>query len=464
MSTLLTIVSLGLAVILIGLFAHNLITRRYDVLSWRNLFLLGFFHFYALGGYLTMVNPGFAWRFNPTERSIARLAWLSPLFVLVFYATARWAYQRWWGRRLFPPLNLPPTGSGLLLTSIILIGAGLAFSVIPPGGYLGLLAVQFKGGMASTAVGLAAFYLISKRFSPLAWATFLTALGAAAIVTTVGGSGRRALLAALIVGPWMWYWFVLRYRNASGLVLKIGALGVAGLVILAAYGNVRQKGGGAAGVSAKVRGEQALELIKNPNVSKRSFDLMLYTDTVTNTLYILEHYPDDLERVPFNGVAFILSNPIPRAIWPEKPVALGIQIQNKMNTAANLGPGIIGHGWAEGGVIGVILYAIFFGLFIGFGDAALRDRAMNPYFVAVMGAGLGNMIGLPRGDTALFLLQILAAMISSAVALYTIGLVFRPYMSMTAPLIVGEAPWMAPDDGEAGSTAQDASERSGAAA
>ena len=127
-------------------------------------------------------------------------------------------------------------------------------------------------------------------------------------------------------------------------------------------------------------------------------------------------------------------NPIPRAIYPGKPKALGILLQEQFKIAANLGPGIIGHGWAEAGWIGIVYYAVFFGCLVAVADRLTLERLNNPYFIAAAGSNLGNVLGLARGETSMFLDMIVAGS-AACLILYAVGgSVFRPYMLVGRPI------------------------------
>jgi hypothetical protein len=89
-----------------------------------------------------------------------------------------------------------------------------------------------------------------------------------------------------------------------------------------------------------------------------------------------------------------------------------------MHVAPNLGVGIIGHGWSELSAFGVLYYALFFGLLVGGVDRAIAQRAWNPFFLSVMGSGMGNVVALTRGDTPLFMIQITGGIVFSALILY----------------------------------------------
>jgi hypothetical protein len=87
--------------------------------------------------------------------------------------------------------------------------------------------------------------------------------------------------------------------------------------------------------------------------------------------------------------------------------------------------------------IGVLGYAAFFGLLIGFIDRITKDRVHNPYFLIAVGCGLGQIVGLPRGETFLFLSLWFATFVALVLVFWICGAFFRPLMAMSAPIHYG---------------------------
>lgn len=428
--------SFALCLLIIGIFFYNLYSLKVDAMSIRNLFLLGFAHFYCIGGYFTVTVGFHTARDAGTESAFIKLMFLTPIFLTVFLGSFSLVYRKGWLQRFVPSIPMPVTSPALILSILVLISGAMVAAIAPPQNFLGLFIVQFRSGMSATAMALATYYLLATRFNPMSWLIFIGTLGLAAIASTAGGSGRRGLVAVLLAVPWIWYYFSLRYKKPSATVIKIGTVGAMAVVFLAAYGSYRQQGGAGEGVSAGVRAEQMKSILTTRQIDEGHLARMAYTDTVLNTLFIIEHYPDDYALSPFFGVKWFLLNPVPRILWAGKPDALGITLREQMGTAANLGPGVIGHGWSEAVIVGVLYYAIFFGALTGICDGAIRRNIHNPFFVAVMISGGGNIIGLPRGDTPLFLLQITAVMVASFGTLYFVKLLFGTVVGAFPPLLV----------------------------
>ncbi|HBS30082.1 MAG TPA: hypothetical protein DEB06_11695 [Phycisphaerales bacterium] len=408
-------VSIVLIILVVGMWLRNIFARSWDTLSWRNLFLLGMIQFYFLSAYFSASGEYTATLHHGSDEAFFLLALLMPVFVLLFVGAAHLGFRWTWAARLIPKAQMAITTPALLAVAGAMMSLALLFSVAPVPGFIGLLMGQIRSQLACVAMGLATYYLISRRFNPLSWGVFLTTLAVATIIGTVGLTGRRYMLGILLVIPWMWYFAVWRYRSGTANFIRFSSAAALGFLAIVIYSPLRAEGSGkmASGATFERRAQQLTELVTNPKIDTSVIKFIVYADTAPNTLFILDGYPSIFPHMPFHGLVWFVTNPIPRSVWAGKPEALGAILRDQMGVAPNLGPGIIGHGWAEGGWLGVVGYALVFGLIFGGVDRALSDRARNPYFIAVMGSCLGNVIAVPRGDTPLFMLQITGGIVIS---------------------------------------------------
>jgi len=430
----------NLCLIMTGLvgvvFLRNVFRRSWDTLSWRNLFLLGMVHFYFLSAYFTASGVYTATYHHGSDEAFFLLALLMPVFFVIFMLSARLAFDRPILTRVIPQVRMPVTTPSLLVTGGVLLFIAVLFTLIPLYGFFGLLAAQVRGQLAAVAVGLATYYFVARRFNPLSWAVFLSTLGVGVIAATAGGSGRRHALGVVLVLPWIWYWSVWRYRSGMANFIRFSAAAAAGFMAVVLYSPLRANVAGTTELNAtfSYRAQQLMDLIQNPRIEWDIVKYIIYADTAPNTLFILDNYPSIFPYQPFQGAIWFVTNPVPRFVWPDKPEALGVILQDQMNVPANLGPGVIGHGWAEGGWIGVVGYAIFFGVLVGVIDRAHTERCRNPFFLSVFGSGLGNVIALPRGDTPLFLIQITGGIVVSIALIYVVRTVIGPVVGAFPPV------------------------------
>lgn len=460
--------ALALLVLILGIYLRNMFARTWDLLSWRNLFLLGYIHFYCLGTYHTSTGEtGPAFMRTP-DTGWEHLGLTLFLFFGIFMLCATFAFRRPKLGAWLPKLDLPVTAPGVVTCAVVLAGASLFFA-IPFFNYFGLFVAQVRGQLAACAVGLATYYLISRRFNPAAWAVFLGILGVALVASTVGTAGRRMLLSVMLALPWMLYFGVWRYRSSFSNLGRVSVAFAIGVLGLLAYSPMRASTGSenADKITIATRAEQFVELFTNPKIDPKVIKFLLYTDTAGNTLWIIVNYPSMLPYEPFQGLKWFVTNPIPRTIWPNKPAALGATMSQAINVEIknfSFGPGIIGHGWSEGWYIGVVGYAAFFGLLIGAVDRRLFDRAWNPYLLATLGSCLGNVFAMPRGDTPLFLLQITGGVVVSTVFLGTLNMLYGRVWAAFSPLVPAGTPIAEASPDEAAQTDADPADMDGYAA
>ena len=103
---------------------------------------------------------------------------------------------------------------------------------------------------------------------------------------------------------------------------------------------------------------------------------------------------------------------MPRAIWPDKPRGLGYTLPKTAKargTRATWGPGIVGHGFHEGGLHMLVFYAFLAAIALRYLDEMLVRQSTNPYLLAGFAAASGHIVGWTRGDIGTFTIQILTA-------------------------------------------------------
>lgn len=417
-------------------------TGTYELLSWRNFFLLGFIQFYCLA--IVFAAPyGFASEiYAPTGEGFGKLLFAVPLFFILYLFTHHIAHEWHWVERYVPKYDFPITTSGVLLCSLLL--ATVVVGSIPLGGGSVTEAIVFfvRMSLGSCAAGLAFYLVLSNPRNPTWWGLFLPLFALAVLVSITNTIGRRDFLSVFFMVAWVWYYAKLRYQPRTKVLSKLAMAGGVIFVCLVIY-NAGRSALGFTDATLQARANQMLELVKNPDFSQRNVEFeILRQDTPLNTIAIMENYPDPYDYIPLHGLQVYLTNPIPRAFFPNKPSALGIILVDQFPTGgANLGPGIIGHGWAEAAWIGIIYYAIAFGIIIAVIDRVTRYRTHNPYWICVIGASLGNVLALARGETSIFFMLITAGFIVSSGIMYAAHIFLRAYFIAGAPLNLVPPGW-----------------------
>lgn len=417
-----------------GWMCYDAFVRGNALLTYRNFFLLGFLFFYgAATSFITLLGKGGGEIYTPEGQGYGVLAVLIPGFAVFYILANHWGSKLKFPSKLVPKLELPVNTPAILtFIGIMLFVAGLG--LIAPNSYAGAVLMQMRPGLAAAAVGLATYFVLAQKRNPIAWIIFGGVFIFGSLLSVAGGTDRRFVLGVFIVVVWVWYYYSLRFRSVKSTVAKLVVLGAAGVFFIVLYSGIRHVGRSDLNIGA--RADQFLTSFQDPTVKKGALESVLYQDAPINTLYIIETYPRDNPLDPFNGLLFYVSNPIPRFLWPEKPVGLGYALQQQFNIAANLGPGIIGHGWAEGMWVGVVGYALVFGLITGVLDRLMRERAENPYYVAVMGSFMGNYLGLSRGETSLFMVLITTGLVGAFAILMVGRVTLSPLFAAFRPLVI----------------------------
>lgn len=103
------------------------------------------------------------------------------------------------------------------------------------------------------------------------------------------------------------------------------------------------------------------------------------------TSAIVEKFPDEFDYLYGSSYATILIAPIPRVLWPEKPVVrvglfVGTEVLER-NSRTGVVPGIIGEAYMNFGSVGVAVILFLFGLFckVTYTRFALSAYAFSPY-------------------------------------------------------------------------------------
>jgi hypothetical protein len=130
------------------------------------------------------------------------------------------------------------------------------------------------------------------------------------------------------------------------------------------------------------------------------------------SMWAIETYGEGYPYDPLHQVKYLVSIPIPRVIWPGKPEPLGklivehgyIRLKGSGNVY-NVGPGIIGHAAHDFPWIALPLYAIGIGFLMRSMDEKTKWSPHVPVALLPMGVALGQVLALPRGESALFIFE-----------------------------------------------------------
>ncbi|MGV4414271.1 hypothetical protein [Chryseobacterium sp. T1] len=108
----------------------------------------------------------------------------------------------------------------------------------------------------------------------------------------------------------------------------------------------------------------------------------------------------------------VVFNPIPRSIWKNKPVGFGVALTEVKAGGQNFdyeylakhtwsnAAGIAGEGWANGGILGLILYSVLMGIYAGILAKVVNTFLLSDNYVSLLIALLCFLASLltVRGD------------------------------------------------------------------
>ena len=113
-----------------------------------------------------------------------------------------------------------------------------------------------------------------------------------------------------------------------------------------------------------------------PPVSEVGDKKTLYVDyNLFSICKLVEFFPRSHEYLGFEIPYQALIRPIPRAIWPEKPVGLSMSIEDALNVEGlTIAASFAGEAYMSGGAVAVFLIALGFGAFMGWWGSLASPR------------------------------------------------------------------------------------------
>jgi len=403
MDTIASIYLIALTFFIIGLMYVQARSGKVELLTTRNFFLLGFIVFQLTGAAANLLSGEFGY-FAIQNHTLTPLIYC--FMCTVFLGLFLFFYRKGWiTARLAYRFRLQPVAGGaasLLTLAIFFVGVGIVARFVLT--YIPILGAGFDmigNGLLAVAAGLAAWATVSRLKNPFVVLTAVAIVGVAGVVTISGDFGRRDLLG--IIGGLGWgafhgYWKHLGFKSAFTRLLVVGA---AGFLFLAAFTAARE------GSFREKSATEILSSLKGADVGSGAWDLITGQNAGANSMWIIENYPSHYNFVPFHTAFSVLTFPIPRKYWPDKPVALALSMPDDAGITQkpenwNIGPGIIGHIAHDNAWLAMIPYAFVLGIYFRFFDEYVVQNPLNPFAILPMGVAIGQIIGMPRGELTLF--------------------------------------------------------------
>ncbi len=430
---------LATVVVILTIIVRDTFAAGKEAVSMKSIFLLGFLFFQPSSAIFTLLSgeTDMLYVENPGAAALIFSA-LSIIFLAIFL----YAYSKGWGVvRLAHRPTRTPTASigGLVGASIICVSAGfvcrdLIGTTIP---VLGVLTFQLASGMYVAAVAFAAWawFLNPKRITTAVWLVWMVVLVTTAFLAVEWS--RRGIVSVFLGIAWVGYF--VRWRNITRgrLVKWMAVLLIVGSVPVilqsalrggAQGGGSGQKGTGALGGLAGY--VEAFGKLTIPDLLAPIMEIAAAQFAGSNSLWLIEECPTLQPYMPLHQLYYLSVHPVPRILWENKPSGLGREMVivggiQRVGDEHNLGPGIIGHCWVDLWWLSVPVYATILGLAMRYIDERASAFAVVPWIVIPLGAAAAHIFGIPRGETALFAFNTIAAIVgawlASAISAYIFG-------------------------------------------
>jgi hypothetical protein len=214
------------------------------------------------------------------------------------------------------------------------------------------------------------------------------------------------------------YWLKWRYRSPKFNLLWLGLATLLTLAVAAFYSTIRHgtlATRGATERSFSTIAERLKETSLDDTIVQVSRDWMHYLAQYTTHYSLLTiHLVDSGEAPvePLNTLAFLVTYPIPRILFPAKPALFSGRIVSEvlhLPYLTNWGLGIAGHGYQEGGYLVIVLYGFLCVVLVRLMDDAMQRRPDNVFLLAIMSAAAPHVLSMTRGDTGIMSAEIAEA-------------------------------------------------------
>jgi hypothetical protein len=272
---------------------------------------------------------------------------------------------------------------------------------------------------------------------------FVAVFLAMCVLSMTSGAGRRLVLSVLIVPILVVYFYQARHWRPSRSLLVVGVGAVTLFTINLMYSSIRhfdRRGARLERNAANVI-DQVKQIGQHDWYQRFAREkLWHFSQQVVHYGMITDRFIqlDRLEPKPFNTFKFYLVYPIPRAIWPNKPVSLGRTITHQVQgRSTSWGTGVAGHSVYEGGVIVAIIFGYIAAFGVRFFVDPLTRQPENPFLIGMLAAASSQLVAWTRGDLSVMTFETIECFVFVILASIVCRVVFG-----TAPVQQPARPMM----------------------
>lgn len=402
---------------------HN--ARRHPLLSARNLFLLGFCLF-QFGSVLIWQYDELIYHIWTVHDPYGLVVWEFVGQCLLFLVIFEFCYHRGHVSRLVVrplalPEGMPPYPIVIALTMTLgILGSAMSLASMM-GSAAGYLISILGRGIAIGACALAAAAW-GRRSSIGRAIGFAIVFGIVLSVEVVTTGHRRGLVSISLAALTGVFYARFMHQRAERSIGWLAAGSIPMVLIIALFTSVRHSAQREGGFVQHVN-----LMLEQGSLSRGLGAIAGLQDSGPASLWLLENRGEYAQR-PLHSLRFFFLYFVPRSLWEDKPTSLGILLPRiaGMNVGGNLGPGMIGHASAEGGLLALIIYAVWMGLFMRALDEILFTAIRHPLAIMIACASLGEVLAMSRGELAFFADLAFVATVGAMIAAELAGRVLRP--------------------------------------
>ena len=406
MSLLIILYLTGLILFLIWYCVRQYRRGQAELLSLRNFFLLGFIMWQLVSPILLLITRTAPDGVNILNynRTGVEFAILATVFIIIFL----FVYEMGWVvKRLAVITPMPkviPSDLGLVGLSVTctILAIILKFGFLVP--FFGDLFARFSEGLSAVAIGLVIITMFRRKLN-----LAVMIVAAVVLVTDIGISvmwigSRRPLMGVFLAMIWALYYFIWRGRSITRIMVTACVLSLGPILFMAAFSTIRYAGG--------TKDDRSLSdhaaRIGDADIKAGLLDLVSGANIASCSFWLIETHPEELEYRHLNTLKYFIVYPIPRAIWQDKPTVMALDFAGLAGMRGvpigqfSVGPGVIGSAACEGGLYALFIYAVWLGLMARYFDELVKLNILSPVAVLIVGAGLGQWLAVPRGETGSF--------------------------------------------------------------
>lgn len=403
------------------------LSQSVDFLSVRNLYLLGFIVYQLLSPANALRTENFNGFqvFAPAETGRIFLLY-AYLFIGVFlFSYHKFKPCRWFAGK-FPAPQREISDSLFLGLAVALVCVAIPLRLFGPSiPLIARASVQIAIALAVVASAIAGWVWGAKRFNLIVVTMMIFIVGSSLAIGMLGVFSRRPMLTILLGLAWGAYHRRARFMKPAKLIFMLSPILLFVALAVSAFTAIRHN---RETVTAKV--QDTARQMTQANVGAGTRNILGGQACGAAVLWAIESWPDKFDTRPLFSLRMMAYWYVPRYFWPEKPVPLGNEVARlarlkRMNwDKIKIPPGVIGYAVAEGGFFVVAIYALFFGQFLRFIDELIRLNPLNAFIILPTACATGQVLGLARGDIAIFTNLIVLGFVTTYVLLFVASKLF----------------------------------------